>query len=501
MRFKEFGFLLLIVTLSGCLESNQKNQTYQTEVSSSHDKKDSNEDDRPNIIVILADDLGYNDVSFNGTTDIKTPEIDALASNGVIFTNGYVTHPYCGPSRAGILTGRYQARFGMENNVDYAPQDQHHGLPLTEKTFAKRLQEVGYQTGVIGKWHLGAATHFQPLNRGFDYFYGFLDGGHNYFPQDINFNGEGYKTPIQENNGLGTFDEYLTTSLSKHAAKFITESKENPFLLYVAYNAPHAPLEAPQALIDKYKHIEDPERRIYLAMIDAMDQGVGMIVNALKETGNYENTLIFFLSDNGGLYPENWWPTYDWADNFPFRRGKVALTEGGIHVPFIAHWPAKIGKGQVFDGLVSSLDIAATSVAISGASDTDNLLEGVNLEPYFTKEKTNSPHKALFWRLEEADHIWAVRTEDYKYLNQTLPNVGLSFFDMNKDPYEKVNLVGKSPNQQAKLAALWNDWNKKNINNILHQAYPYRQSVKKLYDDLFEERLKQARERKPYTIE
>lgn len=455
---------------------------------------------RPNIIVILADDLGYNDVGFNGSKEVNTPQIDALANNGIIFSNGYVTHSYCGPSRAGLLTGRYQARFGMENNCEHAPSDPYHGLPLTEKLFSKRLQEVGYRTAIIGKWHNGSAAHFQPLQRGFDYFYGFLGGGHNYFPKDVDLRGNPYKIPIQENHGLGEFNEYLTTALSKHAVQFIKRNKDNPFMLYMAYNAPHAPLEAPQELINKYNHIEDKERRIYLAMVEAMDQGIGSIIDALKETDTFENTLIFFLSDNGGVYPEEWCKSFDWADNYPFRRGKVALTEGGIHVPFIAHWPAKITEPRKFEGLVSSLDIAATSVAIGGATDPDNLLEGINLLPYFTGEEKGSPHKALYWRLEEADNLWAIRTERYKYLHQPLPNVGLSFFNMIEDPYEENNIEGKHEKEQAELAELWNEWNEKNINNILFQTYPYNQEMKKVYNKLYQDRLKQSAAREVYIV-
>ena len=428
---------------------------------------------------------------------LKTPNIDQLANNGVIFTNGYVTHPYCGPSRAGLLTGRAQARFGMENNVSFMPDDPYMGLPLTEITFAKRLKNVGYQTAIIGKWHLGGAPKYQPMQRGFDYFYGFLDGGHYYMPGEVEIGGDGYSLPIMRNSGVAEFDEYLTTALSNDAANYIKQSGESPFLLYLAYNAPHAPLQAPQKYIDKYAHIKDKNRRIYAAMVDAMDEGIGRVITALNKL---DNTLIFFLSDNGGVYPESWLPTFDWADNTPFRRGKVALLEGGIHVPFIAHWPKKIDAGIKFDGLVSSLDIAATAVALANADSSDGKLEGVNLLPFIQNEKSGSPHSALFWRLEEADHLWAVRTPKYKYMQQSLPNVGRSFFDMTKDPYEANNLVDKHPEKQAELAKLWNLWNQKNINSIHLQKHDYDAAKNKFFDDLYQQQLKKAQERVSYEI-
>ncbi|XPF93143.1 sulfatase-like hydrolase/transferase [Colwellia sp. RE-S-Sl-9] len=457
-------------------------------------------DERPNIIVILADDLGYNDVGFTGKTDIQTPNLDKLASDGVIFKNGYVTHPYCGPSRAGLITGRYQARFGMENNVSYSPNDKYMGLPLTETTFAKRLQKVGYKTSVFGKWHLGGAPKFQPNKRGFDYFYGFLDGGHNYMPEQVHVGGDGYSLPIMRNHKPAEFDEYLTTALSRDATRFIADNKDQPFMMYLSYNAPHSPLQAPEETIKKYSHIKNPKRQIYAAMVDEMDQGIGMIIDALKESGEFDNTLIFFLSDNGGLYPDTWWPTFDWADNSPFRHGKVALLEGGVHVPFIAHWPNQIKKGQVFEGLVSSLDIAATSVALAGADDSDGLLDGVNLVPFVTGQNKGTPHKALFWRLEEADNIWAVRTLTGKYMQQGLPGVDRAYFDMVEDPTEQHNIVDQRPDEQAKLAVLWNEWNKKNQNNLLHQANEYKKARDAFYEQLHQKNIADAKNQKIYTI-
>ncbi|WP_062064984.1 sulfatase family protein [Cellvibrio sp. OA-2007] len=452
-------------------------------------------DKRPNIVVILADDLGYNDVGFtNGQTEIKTPRLDALANEGVVFENGYVTHPYCGPSRAGLITGRYQARFGMENNVTYSPDDKYMGLPLTEKTFPARLQEVGYKTAIFGKWHLGGAPHFQPNERGFDYFYGFLDGGHNYMPGEVHLGAGGYLLPIMRNKGVAEFDEYLTTALSRDAARYIerTSKEQAPFFIYMSYNAPHAPLQAPQNYLEKYAHIKDEKRRTYAAMVDAMDEGIGMLIDALDKSGELDNTLIFFLSDNGGLYPYSWWPDYTWADNSPFRFGKVALTEGGVHVPFIAYWPKKITKGKRLNGLVSALDIAATSLALAGANTKDAKLDGVDLTAYVTGKSKQSPHKALFWRMEEADNLWAVRTQTEKYLNQPLPDLGLAFFDMVKDPIEQHNILGQRPKQEQQLAKLWNDWNKKNQRNVLLQNEAYEKRRDSFYDALYQESLKEA---------
>ena len=457
-------------------------------------------DSRPNIIVILADDLGYGDLGFTGSREIKTPNIDALAHKGVVFSNAYVTHPYCGPSRAGLLTGRYQARFGMEINAAHSPDDPFMGLPVDEPTFAKRMQKAGYKTAVIGKWHMGSHPNFHPNNRGFDYFYGFLGGGHDYFPESVKVSSEEYSIPLSRNGKPAQLNEYLTTAISKEAAEFAMTTSQ-PFMMYVAYNAPHQPLEATQKDLAKYQHIEDINRRTYAAMVDSMDQGIGRLVNGLKQSSKFENTLIFFLSDNGGVYPESWMPNSNWASNKPFRRGKVSLTEGGVHVPFIAHWPAGFGNKGQFDGLVSSLDIAATSLGLAGADVHDAKLDGVNLLPYIRGENLQSPHLALFWRLEEASDLWAVRTSDFKYLNQPLPGVGKSFFDMQADPYEATNLNGKMPEQQAKLAALWNDWNKENKENILLQNEPYKVRRAAFYQQLYQAQLEKALGRKSQIIE
>ena len=456
--------------------------------------------DRPNILVILADDLGYADVGFTGSTEIQTPNLDALAAGGVVFENGYVTHPYCGPSRAGLITGRYQARFGAEINFTYSPYDAHNGLPAEQPTFAERLKPAGYRTGIVGKWHLGAAPPFHPNRRGFDHFYGFLSGGHCYFPKDVNAAhdlltakgtnhysaNEGVYLPLSRNADAGAFTEYLTTALSRDAATFVSEGDE-PFCLYLAYNAPHGPLEAPADLIEKYRDVEPRTRRVYAAMIDAMDQGIGRVIDALKASGKYENTLIFFLSDNGGVVPKSGHENENWSDNGPFRKGKGSMLEGGSHVPFIAHWPAGLPSGEHYAYPVSSLDIAATAVALAGGDTSGPELDGVNLVPHVRGEVAGPPHEAIFWRLRDGAG-WAVRTPDAKLLLEGRAEFGegVQLYDMAADPYESKNLAAKDPETRKELAARWNAWNSGNQANRYHQAGEYQKKRRAFYDAMRE---------------
>ena len=465
----------------------------------------------PNILVILADDLGYADVGFTGSTEIQTPRLDNLALNGVICNNGYVTHPYCGPSRAGLITGRYQARFGMEINCSYSPYDLKMGLPLSEKTFANHLKEYGYRTGIIGKWHLGAAPPFHPNNRGFDYFYGFLSGGHTYFPNTVSSihsliqeNGlphyaanEGSFLPLVRNNNTAEFDEYLTRALSRDAVNFVTKSKE-PFCLYLSYNAPHTPLEAPQETISRYQHIEDWNRRVYAAMIDEMDQGIGTIVDALEVAGKLDNTLIIFLSDNGGVVPKPRHESENWANNKPFKGGKGSFLEGGIHVPFIFYWQDGLNSGVTYDGLVSALDIAPTLLSVAGGNVETHNFDGVNIIPYLKGETAGSPREALFWR-ESEGICWAVRTVNSKFLKRNWNDTEFEFYDMDSDPYEEINIIDETKNRDD-LAGLWNTWNKDNQPNILLQSYDYQLNRQKMYEELYNNHEKKALDRKPIRI-
>ncbi|MFI3318521.1 MAG: sulfatase-like hydrolase/transferase [Rikenellaceae bacterium] len=429
--------------------------------------------ERPNIIIFMADDMGYADAGFTGSEYIKTPNLDALAAAGVVFTNGHTTHPFSGPSRAGLLSGRYQHRFGFEENPAYDPANETLGISVDEVLFPARIQKAGYTTGAIGKWHLGAAFPFHPNNRGFDYFYGFLGGGHDYFRINmLTVVKEGYQQPLMRNNQPATFDGYLTDALSADAAQFVEENKDNPFMLYVAYNAPHGPLQAPKEDIARYKHIEDQKRRVYSAMVDVMDLGIGKVVETLKRNGLYENTIIFFLSDNGGPQGQGY-SAYNGSNNGVFRGGKGQYYEGGVHVPFMACWPAKIEAGTRIDYPVNSLDISRTAVELAGGDPiVGNEMDGVNLIPYVTGEAKGAPHEAIFWRGANGKK-WAMLSKDnVKYVKSKPEDIPQLYF-LDKDPSEAEDKIAKNSKLVARLQAEWDEWNMGNKENeiLLYTQY------------------------------
>ncbi len=378
--------------------------------------QEQNEPAKPNVVIILTDDQGYADVGFNGCEDIPTPNLDRIAANGVVFTNGYVTHAVCGPSRAGLITGRYQDRFGFGRNPLFTPNDPSEGLPLTEETLADVLGREGYTSSILGKWHLGAHRSQYPLERGFDEFFGFLAGGHQYFPElwtirdvsEATSQWDGYKTRLMRNNGRVDEREYLTDALSREAVDFVERHAGNePFFLYLSYNAPHAPMQATEKYLSRFGHIEDEKRRIYAAMVSAVDDGVGLLLDKIESLGINENTMVFFLSDNGG-------PTHDNAsDNTPLRGVKGHLYDGGIRVPFAMQWPGRVPAGQVFEKPIISLDIFATAVEHASATP-ENPIDGVDLIPYVTGQKSGYPHKTLYWR--QLNRGWsATLTGEMKY--------------------------------------------------------------------------------------
>ena len=343
--------------------------------------------DKPHIIILLADDLGWADLGFQGSEDIRSHHIDKLANNGIRFTDGHVSASVCSPSRAGLMTGRYQQRFGHEANSP-PPTD---GMDLKQLTIADRLQKLGYRTGLIGKWHLGNQDEFYPTRRGFDYFYGLRSGSRSYFYNAQKDDKAGNAKAIEENGKQVKFDGYLTDVFGQKAINFINAKDDKPFFLFHSFTAPHGPMHATEEDKALFASIKDTKRRSYAAMIWAMDRAIGKLVASLKASGKFENTLIWFLSDNGGA-------TGNASINLPLAGHKGIKFEGGTRVPFFAHWPRQFKEPKEFESMMISLDIMATSLAAAGAKDKDlKGLDGVNLLPFIQGEKATPPHQNLYW--------------------------------------------------------------------------------------------------------
>jgi len=418
--------------------------------------------EKPNVIIILTDDQGYKDVGFNGSPDIRTPNIDRIAKNGAVFTNGYVSYGVCGPSRAGLITGRYQDRFGFSLNPLFAPKDSLQGLPRSEETLARALKRSNYRTMAIGKWHLGAHKSLRPLKRGFDEFFGFLTGGHRYFPEEwvrndlseLTSHNDAYRTKLLRNDERIDEKEYLTDALSREAVEFIGRNTNNPFFLYLAYNAPHTPMQATQEYLDRYPNIEDKRRRTYAAMISAVDDGVGDILNKLEDLGIDDNTIVFYLSDNGGPEKKNK------SDNGPLREGKGSMYEGGIRVPFAVQWPGVIPSSSQYDQPIISLDIFATAISQAGVTPK-NELDGIDLIPYLTGKKLDAPHDNLFWRQYKTNGL-AVRSGSIKLVKDKKGE--LELYNLDFDIGETNLLEDQMKFQQLKR--LHDTWNSKNLNPV-----------------------------------
>lgn len=412
--------------------------------------------DRPNVIVILADDLGYGDTGFNGCQDIPTPNLDALATNGARCSNGYVTHCYCAPSRAGLLTGRHPARFGFEGGPPEDNENPLLGLPLAESILPQYLKPAGYVSGIIGKWHLGFSPLMFPLGRGFDEFFGFLDGASVYYNSNIY---SGY-TLIHETT-------YLTDAFTQQAVSFINNHAAQPFFLYLAYNAPHTPYQTPpEVYMQRVNYITNRDRQLYAAMICALDDGVGQVVQTLTANNILNNTLIFFLSDNGAPYDRKFDGTNN--SNLPLRGFKEDMLEGGIRIPFAVQWPARLGPDTVYDGMVSSLDIIPTVAAAAGVTlPADRVFDGMDIMPYLTRQH-RPKDRNLFWRwfgLGESgpfgafNTIWAVRSGSLKLVveraKDTLPP---ALYDLDIDIGETTDLANLRPNDVVALQDFYNHW-------------------------------------------
>ncbi len=432
--------------------------------------------ERPNVVIFLADDLGYGDIGVHGCRDIPTPNIDNLARSGVRCTAGYSSHSYCSPMRAGLMTGRYQHRFGYERNIAYDSHNHFMGLPAREKTIATRLKQAGYTTGMVGKWHLGAAHPFHPNRRGFDFFFGFLGGGHDYFQVDLHRpTGEGYFDALQRNGQPEGLDGYLTTVLAQEAANFIDANHDQPFFLYVAFNAPHTPLQAPPAYVDRFQSIENQKRRTYAAMVNAMDDGIGTVLETIDQHELRKKTLIFFLSDNGG--PEN----SNASDNGPLRGQKGQVYEGGIRVPFIASWPGVLVESSVYDKPVISLDISRTALAVAGAEPTNtSQLDGVNLIPHFKGQLEHPPHQAIFWRQNRGD-IWAVRSANKKLLIGDPAVAQPALYNLATDLGESEDLADAEAAHVKTLRALYLSWDAGNQPPFFLDYRSYWEHMKEVY--------------------
>jgi arylsulfatase A-like enzyme len=399
----------------------------------------------PNIVIILADDLGYAELGCQGCKDIATPHIDSMARGGIRFTQGYVTCPVCAPTRAALLTGRYQQRFGFETNPGpEAYADEKFGLPLEQPTLAERLKLAGYTTGMVGKWHLGYKPELTPPKRGFDEFYGFLSGAHSYLPRVRR------SSLRRGTEAIAGEKEYLTDAFGREAVAFIRRNKARPFFLYLPFNAVHSPLQAPEKYLKRVGGISDAKRRTYAAMTVAMDDAVGRVLETLRKEGLEENTSIFFLSDNGG-------PTSQTTSgNAPLRGHKGQVWEGGIRIPFMVQWRARLPAGEVFKQPVASLDIVPTVLAAVGKpAKPHDKLDGANLLPYLSGQKPGRPHDVLYWRFHGKR---AVRSGDWKMVKER-GQTRWELYNLANDIGESKDLAEKMPGKVTELDRAWQQWN------------------------------------------
>lgn len=436
---------------------------------------ENNPSEKPNFIIILADDLGYGDVGFTGSKQIKTPHLDKLADSGVTFEQGYVSAPVCGPSRAGLITGRNQVNFGFDNNnVKPGPQynREYFGLPVTEQTIADRLSKQGYVNGMIGKWHLGDEEHFKATKRGFNEVWTYPVGGHDYFRSEPD--GEGYLSPLESNYKTPDPITYITDDTGNESVDFIKRNKDKPFFLYASFNAPHAPLQAPEKDIELYKHIKNENRRIYAAMIHRLDINVGKIIAELKANNIYENTVVVFLSDNGG-------PGHGLNSrtvNVPLRGSKGNLLEGGIRVPFVMSWPARIKANTIYKKPVTSLDLTPTFIALAGGQITKkDKIDGHNILPYITGAKAGDPNQEMKWRFTVSASI---RDGDWKLIR--LPDRLPMLYNIKGDIAELNDVANQHPERVKTMLKVLGDWDVSTPQHLYMEGAKYKKIQLHSYD-------------------
>jgi arylsulfatase A-like enzyme len=428
---------------------------------------------RPNVIVIMADDLGYADVSIYHKGRIPTPNLDRLGREGVVFTQGYVSTPICSPSRAALMTGRYQQRYGFEHNNGPAARDagERLGLDPAELTLGDVLKAGGYRTGVVGKWHLGSSDEHYPTNRGFETWWGFLTGQTNFIhpnapgavngaPASTSREAGSIAQPVLQVSRLNAIitgpdrtviphgEWHLTEELTKKSIEFIDSSGDRPFFLYLAHHAPHTPLQTTQKYYDRFPNIADKGQRVYAGMVSALDDSIGDILNHLEKRGISDNTIVVFLSDNGcaAYLPGLCSPE-------PLSGGKLSHYEGGIRVPFLMRWPAAIPAGTVHDKPVSSLDVFPTAVKAAGLQlPADRVFDGKDLVAQ-VRAGASTPERQLVWR---STPLRTVRQGDWKYHRDFDGNEFL--YNLRTDPKERVNLAKQEPQRLAELQAVYALW-------------------------------------------
>jgi len=466
---------------------------------------------RPNVVLILADDLGKTDITtYDGW--VPTPRIDAIGREGATCTEGYITSPICSPSRAGLMTGRYQQRFGHElqpheryprNRLQYYvfkyllvhgdfrvadliafPRFEdilEQGLPVSEVTLAEVLRRQGYRTAIMGKWHLGSFGDHIPIRRGFDYHYGFYEAHTLYAdpadPDIVNQRNDDFtdrhiwhegrhgNCALRRNGDVVDDKVYLTEKIADESVRWLEANAAGPFFLYVPFNAPHTPFQVPRRYYDRFTRITNPSRRIYAAMIAALDDAVGRIMDTLARLGLDENTLVFFLSDNGGA-------TYTGAtDNAPLRGGKFTNFEGGINVPFLVRWRDTIPAGAACTHAVSALDVFATAVDAAGADlPSDRPYDGVSLLPYLTGRTAAPPHGALFWR---AEYHKAIRKGDWKLVKDEMSRRTV-LYDLATDKGERRNLAAAHPEVVRELEQALTRWENEMVSPLWPRVMDFR---------------------------
>ncbi len=433
----------------------------------------------PNIIIILIDDAGYADFGFMGSKDLLTPNIDALTAQSVCFTDAHVTATVCSPSRAGLLTGKYQQRFGYECNEG----DGYTGLDTAQILLPSLLKAKGYTTAAFGKWHLGFEANQHPLQKGFQHYYGFLAGGRSYFYKPLVDDKVGSKNALYENHKQVKFDGYLTDVLGDKAVDFIEQNSKQPFFIYWAPNAVHTPMEATQEDMEMFaKH---PRQKL-AAMTYALDRSIGKIINGLKKQGIYENTLIFFLSDNGGAHNNQ-------SSNLPLKGFKGNEFEAGHRIPFLACWPKSLAANLAYKGITSSLDIFPTALAVAGINN-NYLLDGVNLLPFITGKNKKNPHPELFWR---KDKIAAVRYNEYKLIH--VDGFGDRLYNLNNDLAESNDLCTTEPAIYKKLKEQLYNWEKDKLSPLWTEGPVWDSITYMIHEDLMNN--KKVRVRNPAELE